>query len=71
MKPKNSTGRLKRHSLRAFQELKKVANKEETITYGELGKRSRLILTLFFPKLLDCSGTGAIKTDTLILMHWQ
>lgn len=39
MKPKYITARLKRNSLRAFQELKKVANNEETITYGELGKK--------------------------------
>ena len=39
MKPKNITVRQKRNSLRAFQELKKVANKGETITYGELGEK--------------------------------
>lgn len=52
MKPKNSTGRLKRHSLRAFQELKKVANKGETITYGELGEKIKAHPYFVLPKAL-------------------
>ena len=52
MKPKNITVRQKRNSLRAFQELKKVANKEKTITYGELGKKINAHHFFELPKAL-------------------
>ena len=72
MKPKNITVRQKRNSLRAFQELKKVANKEETITYGELGKKINAHHLFELPKALGiiwdwCDKNGYLHINALVV----
>ena len=72
MKPKNSTVRLKRHSLRAFQELKRVANKGETITYGILGEKIEVHPFFVLPKALGiiwdwCEKNGYPHINALVV----
>ena len=72
MKPKNITVRLKRNSLRAFQELKKVANKEETITYGELGEKIKAHPYFVLPRALGiiwdwCEKNGYPHINALVV----
>ena len=72
MKPKNSSVRLKRHSLRAFQELKKVANIGETITYGELGGKIKAHPYFVLPRALGiiwdwCEKNGYPHINALVV----
>lgn len=72
MKPKNITVRQKRNSRRAFQELKKVANKEETITYGELGEKINAHYFFELPKALGliwdwCDKNGYPHINALVV----
>ena len=71
-KPKNITVRQKRNSLRAFQELKKVANKGKTITYGELGKKIDAHPFYDLPKALGliwdwCDKNGYPHINALVV----
>lgn len=72
MKPKNITVRQKRNSLRAFQELKKVANNGETTTYGELGKKINAHHFFELPKALGliwdwCDKNGYPHINALVV----